>query len=114
MNRPTRNTLFGGITLCLVIIGFHTCQAKSAGAPQDFDLACAVASAAEVVASRPESDARQTAFQMHWFYIGRLSGRDDGTYWYAIIQGDLARLKEKARNADLYGECLILATKHIS
>lgn len=54
------------------------------------------------------------AFQIHWFYLGRLSGRDDGTYWYAVIQGKLAEMKDKAKNADFYGECLVFAGKHIS
>lgn len=113
MNRPTRKTLFGA-ALCLALAVLFSCKTKAADAAQNFDLACAVASAAEVVLSGPGSDERETAFRMHWFYMGRLSGRDDGTYWYAIIQGDLARLKEKAKNAELYGECLVLATKHIS
>ena len=89
-------------------------SAQAAGTAQDFDLACAVTSAAEVVSTPGGSEARDLAFKVHWFYLGRLSGRDDNTYWYAVVQGKLAQLKDKARNPDLYGECLAFAAKQIS
>lgn len=112
MKRPTRNTLFA--CLCLALSICYPFRAEADGPAQDFDLACAITSAAEIVAALSGTDQRQFAFQIHWFYLGRLSGRDDGTYWYAVVQGKLALLKEKARNPVFYGECLVFATKQIS
>jgi hypothetical protein len=50
----------------------------------DFDLTCAVVSAAEIATSVPESSEWNTALQIQIFYLGRLGGRDDRTYWAAV------------------------------
>jgi len=99
---------------CLIPMALLASSAQATGTAQDFDLACAVTSAAEVVSTPSGSEAREFAFRIHWFYVGRLSGRDDNTYWFAVVQGKLAQLKDKARNSDLYGECLVFAAKQIS
>jgi hypothetical protein len=84
-----------------------------AATDQDFDLACAVVSAAEVATTAPGSAERNTAFQIQFFYLGRLSGRDDQTYWSAVIKGRIAELKAKAKAPDLYGRCAEFVTKKI-
>ena len=99
---------------CLIPMALLASSAHAAGTPQDFDLACAVTSAAEAVSTPSGSEAREFALRAHWFYLGRLSGRDDNTYWNAVIQGKLAELKDRAKNSDLYGECLVFAAKQIS
>ncbi len=78
---------------------------------KDFDLACAVVSAAEIATTRPGSPERNTAFQVQFFYLGRLSGRDDATNWAAVVKGRLAELKSKA--PDLYGTCAEFVAKKI-
>jgi hypothetical protein len=47
------------------------------------------------------------------FYLGRLSGRDDRTYWAAVVKGRLAEPKTKAKAPDLYGSCAVFVTKNI-
>lgn len=98
----------------LIPVALLAGSAQAAGTAQDFDLACAVTSAAEVVSTPSGSEAREFALHVHWFYLGRLSGRDSNTYWYAVVQGKLAELKDRAKNPDFYGECLVFATKQIS
>ena len=50
-------------------------------------------------------------FQIQFFYLGRLSGRDDRTYWAAVVKGRLAELKTKAKALDLSGSCAEFVTK---
>jgi hypothetical protein len=80
---------------------------------QDFDLACAVVSAAEIATTKAGSDEQNMALQIQFFYLGRLSGRDDRTYWAAVVKGRLAELKTKAKAPYLYGSCAAFVTKNI-
>lgn len=80
---------------------------------QDFDLACAVVSAAEIATTAVGSEERNTAFQIQFFYLGRLSGRDDRIYWAAVVKGRLAELRSKAKAPDLYSSCAEFVTKKI-
>ena len=111
MNRPTRNTLLGAV-LCGFLGLCYGCKAKATGLT-DFDLACAVASAAEVVSTTDE-EARAMALHVHWFYLGRLSGRDDATSWTTVVTGRLAEMKDEARSQAVYGNCLVFAGKKIN
>jgi hypothetical protein len=88
-------------------------QRGHAATDQDFDLACAVVSAAEVATTKVGSEERNAAFQIQFFYLGRLSGRDDQTYWSAVVKGRIAQLKAKAKAPDLYGSCAEFVTKKI-
>ena len=104
--------------LCRLAIGLVLAVASGAAvaAPatdQDFDLACAVVSAAEIATTNPGSAERNMAFQIRFFYLGRLSGRDDRTYWAAVVKGRLAELKTKAKSPDLFGSCAEFVTKKI-
>ena len=84
-----------------------------AATDQDFDFACAVVSAAEIATTKAGSDEQNMALQIQFFYLGRLSGRDDRTYWAAVVKGRLAELKTKAKAPDLYGSCAAFVTKNI-
>jgi hypothetical protein len=102
----------GIVALAVALACWEVPQAHAAS-DQDFDLACAVVSAAEIATSRVGSDERNAAFQIQFFYLGRLSGRDDQTYWSAVIKGRIAELKAKAKAPDLYGRCAEFVTKKI-
>jgi hypothetical protein len=92
--------------------GWEIPQAHAA-ADQDFDLACAVVSGAEIATNKPGSAERNMALDISFFYLGRLSGRDDRTYWTAVVNGRLAELKTKAKAPDLFGACAEFFTKKI-
>jgi hypothetical protein len=102
-----------GIVALAVALACWEVPKSYAATDQDFDLACAVVSAAEVATTRPGSDERSAAFQIQFFYLGRLSGRDDQTYWSAVIKGRIAQLKAKAKAPDLYSSCAEFVTKKI-
>jgi hypothetical protein len=88
------------------------CSAQSA-TDEDFDLACAITSAAEVATTEKGTDERNFAFQIQFFYLGRLSGRDSKTYWSAVVKGKVAELREKAKSPEMYGRCLDFVTKQL-
>ncbi len=73
-------------------------------APKEFDLACAVTTAAHMALFK-DHEARDVAYNMLSFYTGRLSGRDDKTVWSAVIAGRVAELREKAADTALFGDC---------
>src|ERR1035438_10057221 len=85
----------------------------NAASDKDFDLACAVVSAAEIAASAAGSAERQASVQIQMFYLGRLSARDDQTNWIAVINGRLAEQRAKAKSPDQYGICAEFVTKRI-
>jgi hypothetical protein len=66
--------------------------------PRDFDLACAVAAAADIGVSQNEQNIprRDVAVRMFIFYLGRLSGRDDSKDSNAIAWGRVAELQQQA------------------
>jgi hypothetical protein len=88
-------------------------NARAAGTDQDFDLACAITSAAEVATAAPGSEGRQAAFSVNFFFLGRLSGRDSKTFWSAVIKGKIAELQNRAKSPDMYGRCLDFLTKQL-
>ena len=81
-----------------------------AATDQDFDLACAVTTAAEIATSAVGLQERNTGLQVNFFYLGRLGGRDSKTYWSAVIKGKLAELREKAKSPEMYGRCVEFLT----
>jgi hypothetical protein len=76
--------------------------------PKDFDLACAVAAAADIGVSQNEQNIprRDVAVRMFIFYLGRLSGRDDSKDWNAIAWGRVAELPQQARSSEILDRCL--------
>jgi len=112
MNRPTRNTLFGCV-LCLILAGVYACAARAAGADRDFDMACAITSAAEIATTTPGTAARNAALQTNFYFLGRLSGRDTKTYWSAVVKGKVAELRDKAKSPEMYNRCLDFLTKQL-
>ncbi len=78
--------------------------------PSDFDLACAVASGAEMGASQNEQNIprRDMALRLFIFYLGRLSGRDDRKNWNAIAWGRVSELQQEARSSQMLDRCLAL------
>jgi hypothetical protein len=94
-------------SICALLVGSSTAVAEDISAAKDFDLACAVTASA-VVASSPKGAAERDAAMWLWsFYLGRLSGRDDKTFWAVVIKGRLAELREKPKSKDLlYGKCM--------
>ncbi len=104
--------ILGILALGAALASWEVPQAHAAN-NQDFNLACAVVSAAEIATTTPGSAERNTAFQIQFFYLGRLSGRDDQTYWSAVVKGRIAELKTKAKAPDLYGSCAEFVTKKI-
>jgi hypothetical protein len=110
-NNPKMRIL-GIVTLAVALACWEIPQSHAA-TDQDFDLACAVVSAAEIATTRVGSEERNAALQIQFFYLGRLSGRDDQTYWSAVVKGRIAQLKAKAKAPDLYGSCAEFVTKMI-
>jgi hypothetical protein len=78
--------------------------------PKDFDLACAVAAAANIGVSQNEQNIprRDVAVRMFIFYLGRLSGRDDSKDWNKIAWGRVVELPQEARSSQILGGCLNL------
>jgi hypothetical protein len=72
---------------------------------KDFDLACAIATGAEMAVNQ-DTEKRGAAFTLLVFYLGRLSGRDDSTDWNKVALGRVAELKEKARSDELFTSCM--------
>jgi len=106
MNRATKIALIGTMLIAPLF------SARSA-TDQDFDLACAVAAAAEVATTKVGSEERQFAFQVNFYYLGRLGGRDSKTYWSAVVKGKIAELREKSKSPEIYGRCLDFLTKQL-
>lgn len=100
-------------TLAVIIAMLLHRPAEAAGTARDFDLACAVVAAAEIATTVKDSEEWQTAFMVSVFYIGRMGGRDDKTYWSAVVKGRIAELREKAKSPELYGKCLDFLTKQL-
>jgi hypothetical protein len=96
-----------------IVAGWASPDAKAAADDKDFDLACAVVSAAEIGTTAVGSEEQGEALQIQMFYLGRLSARDDKTYWKAVINGRLAEMREKAKSPDMYITCLQFVTKQI-
>ena len=113
MNRPTRNTLFG-MVLCLVLAAVYASdKAFAAGADHDFDLVCAIVSAAEAGTETNTTEVRRTATTVSIFFLGRLSGRDGGTYWHGVVVGRLSEMKKKARDPEMLGRCTDFFSKQL-
>jgi hypothetical protein len=93
-------------SICALLVGSSTAVAQDISV-KDFDLACAVAASA-VVASGPKGAVERDAAVWLWsFYLGRLSGRDDKTFWAMVIKGRLAELRDKPRSKELLsGKCM--------
>ncbi|EAQ34457.1 hypothetical protein NB311A_11967 [Nitrobacter sp. Nb-311A] len=112
MNRPARNTPIGYV-LCLILAALYSSAAKAVGTDQDFDMACAVTSAAEIATTKPGSDQRNAALQTNFYFLGRLSGRDTHTFWSVVVKGKVAELRERAKNPEMYSRCLDFLTKQL-
>jgi hypothetical protein len=78
--------------------------------PKDFDLACAVATGADMGASQNEQNTprRDMALRTFIFYLGRLTGRDDSKDWNAIVWARVADLPREARSSEMLDRCLTL------
>lgn len=94
------------------LLGFPQ-SANAAGTDKDFDMACAVTSAAEVATTQPGTDERNFAMLVNYYFLGRLSGRDSNTYWFAVVAGKVAELRDRAKSPDMYKRCLDFLTKQI-
>jgi len=73
---------------------------------RDLDLACAVTSGAEMGATSKGSPEQSAALLIFTFYLGRLSARDQKTYWNDVIRGRVEELREGARSKTLYADCM--------
>ena len=69
-------------------------------------MACAMTTGAEMGSNQPNAEKHSAAFTLFVFYLGRLSGRDDGTDWNKVVLGRVAELKEKARSDELFTSCM--------
>jgi hypothetical protein len=63
--------------------------------------------------SGPNTAERNIALLVNSFYLGRLSGRDDKTYWKGVVVERLAELKDKALPKGGYANCLDFYTEKI-
>ena len=72
---------------------------------QDLDLSCAIASGAEIGANPKGSAEQSAATEIFAFYLGRLTARDDKTYWNDVIRGRIAGMRERARSMTIYTRC---------
>jgi len=111
--RIARSCIFRAFSIVAAVWTGWEIPLARAATDQDFDLACAVVSAAEIATTTVGSTERNMALQIQFFYLGRLTGRDDRTYWAAVVKGRLAELKTKAKAPDLYGSCAEFVTKKI-
>lgn len=102
MNLSTR-IAFIGATIVIAVAAWIT-MARAA-TDKDFDLACAVVTAAEAGIEANSPADRNTAVTMNIYFLGRLSGRDSGTYWYGVVVGKVSELKERARSPEILGRC---------
>ena len=94
---------------CLLLVS----GSAVAQTPQDLDVACAVTASAEI-AIHPRGSAERDAAVIVWtFYLGRLTARDDRTFWSAVIKGRLAELRQRARSESLYLKCMDFYTAKI-
>ena len=80
--------------------------AASSVSPKEFDMACAMTTGAEMGANSQSSEKRGASFTLFTFYLGRLSGRDDGTDWNKVVLGRVAELKDRARSDGLFKSCM--------
>lgn len=101
-----------------VIIGLvaflaFSSNAPAAGTDQDFDMACAVTSAAEIATTQPNTEERTFAMLVNYYFLGRLSGRDSKTLWTAVVKGRVAELRDRAKAPEMYGRCLDFLTKQL-
>jgi hypothetical protein len=78
-----------------------TAQAQSD--KSDFDLVCAITTAAQMNQDEQRAAATMPAQS---FYIGRLSARDDHTNWTIVIAGRLAEKQWAAPSPQLLAKCL--------
>jgi hypothetical protein len=97
------------------VIGFLAIMplAAAAGSDQDFDMACAVTSAAEIATNPRDSEAGRLAFVLNVFFLGRMSGRDSKTLWSAVVKGRVAELRDRSKSSEMYGRCLDFVTKQL-
>jgi hypothetical protein len=72
---------------------------------KDLDLSCAIASGAEMGANQKGSAEQSAATMIFAFYLGRLTARDDKTYWNDVIRGRIAEMRERARSMTIYTRC---------
>ncbi len=93
------------IPLSLILVAARA-SAEPPISSQDFDLACAIVSAAEIATSSVDSRAHEAAMQLQFFYLGRLSARDDKTFWGAVVKGRIAEMRQRAKSEFLYGKCI--------
>jgi hypothetical protein len=92
--------------VCVLLLG----GAAGAQTAKDFDLSCAVVATAEIATNQKGTKERDVAFTVLSFYLGRLSARDDKTYWGAVIKGRIAELREGAKSESLYTSCMSFYT----
>jgi hypothetical protein len=72
---------------------------------KDLDLSCAIASGAEMGANPKGTPEQSAATMIFAFYLGRLTARDDKTYWNDMIRGRIAEMRERARSMTIYTRC---------
>ena len=99
-----------GCFLIAADIAAHAQAQPGKLSPSDFDLACAVAAGGEMGASQTEQNIqrRDVALRLFVFYLGRLTGRDDGKNWNSIAWGRVAVLQQEARSPEMWDRCLNL------
>jgi hypothetical protein len=102
--RPCKVTLLLAILAAPILP--RTALAAGNLSPKDFDIACAMTNGAEMGSEQQSAEKRSAAFTLFVFYLGRLSGRDDGTDWNKVVLGRVAELKEKARSDQLFSSCM--------
>jgi hypothetical protein len=91
-------------SICMLLVsGVAVAQDITA---KDFDLACAVTASAEIATTQKGTKERDAAFTVFTFYLGRLSARDDKTFWGAVVKGRIAEMREKAKSESVYGRCM--------
>jgi hypothetical protein len=88
--------------ICMLLLG----GAASAQTDKDFDLACAITASAEMATTQKGTRELDAAVAVWTFYLGRLTARDDKTYWGAVIKGRIAELREQAKSQSLYHTCM--------
>lgn len=90
------------VSICLLFLG----GAASAQTDKDFDLACAITASAEMATTQTGTRELDAAVAVFTFYLGRLTARDDKTFWATVVKGRIAELREQAKSQSLYHTCM--------
>jgi hypothetical protein len=91
------------VSLLVLLLSLPSIASAKNSPQKDFDLACAVAAGA---ALRTMPNFKETGFTIYIFFLGRLSGREDGPDWSTIVADRVTDTKGKEPSASVLDACV--------